>query len=189
MEIKAITEALEWMKNTNYTSAIFVTDSMSSLEKVKKNMLYADWKRHINGTNLNSIRWIFCPGHAGVRGNERADELAGQAQIGGTLTLDPATVLASAQERIFREEENEESHTLEVLKGKGIKRGAGRSSHMRGPARRISNQLTMETISLHTLKWLLQRREEQLRTCADCDDTDTDDNEVQFTRWNLTNQL
>ena len=39
MEIKAITEALEWLKNTNYTSAIFVTDSMSSLEEVKKNAL------------------------------------------------------------------------------------------------------------------------------------------------------
>ena len=104
-----------------------------------------------------------------------AIELGHFIQIGGTLTLDPATVLASAQERIVREEENEESHTLEVLKGKGIKRGAGRSSLMRGPARRISNQLTMETISLHTLKWLLQRREEQLWTCTDCDDTDTEE--------------
>ena len=41
----------------------------------------------------------FCPGLAGVKGNERADELAGQAEIRGTLTLDPATVLAFAQEK------------------------------------------------------------------------------------------
>ena len=74
-------------------------------------MLYADLKQHINDNNFNSVRWIFCPGHAGARGNERADELAGPAQIGGTLTLDPPTVLASAHEKIFREE-NEESHSL-----------------------------------------------------------------------------
>ena len=89
---------------------------MSSLEKVKKNMLHADWKRHINGSKLDNVRWIFCPGHAGVKGNERADELAGQAKIRGTLTHDPATVLASAQEKVPKEEENEESHTLDELK-------------------------------------------------------------------------
>ena len=175
MEVKAITEALGWLNTTNYTSAVFVTDSMSSLEKVKKNMLHADWKRHINGSKLDGVRWIFCPSHAGVRGKERADELASQGEIRGTLTLDPATVLASAQEKVLKEEENEESHTLDELKRKGIRRGAGRSSHLRGPARRISNQMIMETISLHTLRWLLKRREEQLWTCADCDDTDTED--------------
>ena len=45
---------------------------------------------------------MFCPGHAGARENERADELAGQTEIGGTLSLGPATVLiASAQDRTY----------------------------------------------------------------------------------------
>ena len=93
MEVKAITEALTWLKDNNYHSAIFVTDSMSTLEKVKKEMLYADWSQLIAGGGLTRIKWIFCPGHAGVRGNERADRLAGQATIKeGELTLDPHCV-------------------------------------------------------------------------------------------------
>ena len=44
-------------------------------------MIFTDWsvKRGIK---------ILCPGQAGVDGNERADELAGVAVVGGTVTLD-----------------------------------------------------------------------------------------------------
>ena len=43
MEMKAITEALNWTKATEHRTAILVTDSMSTLAKVKRHMLYADW--------------------------------------------------------------------------------------------------------------------------------------------------
>ena len=89
MEIKAITEMLEWIKNLPYTRAICLTDSQSTLAKIDTSKLYADWLKAINASNLQKLLWILCPGHAGVHGNERADTLAGMADIAGELTLDP----------------------------------------------------------------------------------------------------
>ena len=79
MEIKAISEALTWLQTNNHQRAVIVTDSMSTLQKVQKKMLYTDWKTTISASSLERIAWIFCPGHAEVIGNERADKLAGDS--------------------------------------------------------------------------------------------------------------
>ena len=91
MEVVAITEAFRWLKDTDYESATIVTDSMSTLEKVRRTMLYDEWKHLIRRSNLSRVVWIFCPGHAGVAGNERADVLAGEAVVGEPIALDPPT--------------------------------------------------------------------------------------------------
>ena len=175
MEIKAISEAMTWLMINNHQRAVIVTDSMSTLQKVQKKMLYADWKSTISASNLERIAWIFCPGHAGVSGNERADRLAGDAATRGTLVLDPPTVMASVEEWINDNRVVSESHTLEILKEQGVQRGSGKDSLLCDPTRRITNQLKMETISRHTLKWTLKRRGEQIWTCAACDDPDAGD--------------
>ena len=43
MEIKAISEALKYLQQQGIKKAVIVTDSMSTLQKVKKELLYADW--------------------------------------------------------------------------------------------------------------------------------------------------
>ena len=63
------------------------------------------------------------------------------------------------------------SNTTDILKGKGIQRGAGRKSDLRGSTRRISNQLLMETISLNTLRQTLLWREEKIWINPDFDDS------------------
>ena len=96
MEVVAITEAFRWLKDTDYNkSATIVADSMSTLEKVRRTMLYDEWKHLIRRSNLSRVVWIFCPGHAGVAGNERADVLAGEAVVGEQIALDPPTVMAA----------------------------------------------------------------------------------------------
>ena len=70
-----------------------------------------------------------CPGHAGVRGNERVDALAGQATVESGLTLDPDTVLALVSEYLD-DNRAETSQTTQSLKDAGIKRGAGRNSNL-----------------------------------------------------------
>ena len=134
-------------------------------------MLIADWVAAINQSNLQCVRWIFCPGHAGVRGNERADALAGEAENKSTLNSDPPTVLAVVSEH-FELARLDTSNTTSILKEKGIPRGVGRKCDLRGPARCISNQLLMVTVSLATLWWSLQRRAELLWQCLQCDDAD-----------------
>ena len=92
--MEVITEMLEWVRQQPITRLVCLTDSMSTLEKIATGMLYADWAASIQQSNLQCIRWIFCPGHAGVCGNECTDALAGQATTESNLTLDPETVLA-----------------------------------------------------------------------------------------------
>ena len=85
-------------------------------------MLHADWVEAIKHSNLQCVRWIFCPGYAGVRGNERADALAGEARIDSTLTLDPPTVRTLVSEHLELTRVDT-SHTTSLLKEKGIPRG------------------------------------------------------------------
>ena len=94
MKFRAISETFSWLQDTVYESAIILTDSMSTLEKIRKACLHAEWKRAIEQSKLTRVVWIFCPGHAGVRGNERADELAGQAALGDNPKIGQATVIA-----------------------------------------------------------------------------------------------
>ena len=42
MEIKAISEALKYLQEQRIRKAVIVTDSMSTLQKVKKELMYAD---------------------------------------------------------------------------------------------------------------------------------------------------
>ena len=93
-EINAVTLALRWAMNQPYSRLVFVTDSLSTLEKIRQGNLHADWTPLINASNIRRIIWIYCPGHAGVKGNETADRLAGNAQItqGVQILLDKNTV-------------------------------------------------------------------------------------------------
>ena len=170
MEVRAITEALQWLCDNGHAHSIFVTDSMSTLELVRQGMYYADWKPIIQESQLDSITWIFPPGHAGVRGNERADVLAGAAEVKGDLIMDPPAVRAAVQDMLSATRVEEYSHTLNRLIEKNVARGDGRQGKLYGPAKRRSNQLLMETISIYTLRWTLQRRGVSLRTTSDDDE-------------------
>ena len=61
----------------------------------------------------------------------------------------------------------EDSYTLDRLKEKNVARVDGRQGMLHGPAKRRANQLLMETISIYTLRWTLQRRGESLWTSVD----------------------
>ena len=161
MEIKAITEGLKWLGESQHSKATFLTDSKSTLDKIETGSLYADWVKTIQDTQtISRLQWIFCPGHAGVKGNERADQLAGSAKIEGVLTLDAPTVIGLVRDHLASTRV-EDSFTKEMLIEKGVKPGEARKCELRDPVRRCINQLMMETISLQTLRWTLKRRGEE----------------------------
>ena len=60
-----------------------------------------------------------------------------------------------------------------LVQNKGIQRGDGRKSELRGASRRYSNQLATETASRHTLWWQLQRRAKQMWACPECNDANS----------------
>ena len=53
-----------------HTHAITLTDSMSLLRKVKSEMGSPDWNVSMIDIHLPTLLWVYCPGHAEVKGNE-----------------------------------------------------------------------------------------------------------------------
>ena len=96
--------------------------------------------------------------------------LAGEAEVKGDLIMDPPAVRAAVQDMLVRTRVAEDFHTLNCLIEKNVARGAGRQGELYGPAKRRHNQLLMETISIYTLRWTLQRRGESLETTSDDDE-------------------
>ena len=63
MEVKAITQALQYLATTLAKKAFIATDSMSTLQKIQTGMLYCDWINPIKRSKLQTVTWLFCPGH------------------------------------------------------------------------------------------------------------------------------
>ena len=87
--------------------AIILTDSVSLLQKVKSAMGSPDWNVSMVDIHLRKLLWVYCPGHAGVKGNDPADRLAGKATLTSGLLLERSEVfeelgalLAGAKPRI-----------------------------------------------------------------------------------------
>ena len=76
-----------------WTQSYKYTDSMNLLQKVESGMGCPYWHTAMHSLRLQRLLWIYCPGHAGVSGNERADRLASTADITSGLQLGRAEVL------------------------------------------------------------------------------------------------
>lgn len=79
---------------------------------------------------------IYCPGHVGVRGNERADALARKATVDGTVMIRDKIDLIKAMTVTFQNEEEGECDSVCVQRmiGMIVTRGKGRKSCLGGKA-------------------------------------------------------
>ena len=166
MEEEAATAALSWLSTTSYTGAVIVTDSQSMLRKLESGFIKPEWKGAILQSRLKHLVWIFTPGHAGVKGNERADELAGEAALSYDFLWSQRDV-TMALEKIC-EEQAKDSATMERLLELNITKGSGVKSTLRGEERYRVNQLNTGTISSATLSWMLRKKTEHEWTCPNC---------------------
>ena len=128
------------------THTVIRTDSMSLLQKVESGMGCPD--------RLERRLWIYCPGHAGVSGNERADRLASTGEITSGLQLGRAEVLRGL--RNFLNMDMPEHHSIDRLKERGVEKGSGRHSTLQGRQRSVFNQTNIGTVSRATLGRLLR---------------------------------
>ena len=81
MDVEAVTHALCWIASrgdSQPTHAIILTDLVSLLQKVKSGMGSPDWNMSMVNVHLWKLLWVYCPGHAGMKGNDRADTETGR---------------------------------------------------------------------------------------------------------------
>ena len=112
MEVEAVTHAIQWLA-AQITYAIILTFSMNLMQKVS-GMGCPDWHTAMHSLRLRRPLWIYCPGHAGVSGNERADRLASTADITSCLQLGRAEALQGL--RNFLNMDRAEHHSTDRLK-------------------------------------------------------------------------
>ena len=104
--------------------------------------------------HLRKLQWVYCPGHAGVKGNVLADRLAGKAAFTSGLLLGRSEVLRSL--RYYLRAQSQGHHTIGHLKERGVERGSARRSYLKGRERAIVSQTNIVTVSKATLGKLLR---------------------------------
>ena len=100
------------------------------------------------------LLWIYCPWHAGISGNERANRLASTADITSGLQLGRAEVLRGL--RNFLNMVRPEHHSTDCLTERGVEKGNGRHSTLQCRERSVFNQANIGTVSRATLGKLLR---------------------------------
>ena len=159
MEMEAVTHALRWIASrrdnqTTTRAVVLLTDCMNLLQKVKSGLGSPDWHLAMQDIQLEKLVWIYCPGHAGVRGNERADSLARKAALTRGLRLGKSEVLGRLRRRL--QVQSQAHYIIERLEERGIGRGSARRSTLKGRDRAIFNQTNIGHVSKETLRTLLK---------------------------------
>ena len=93
---------------------------MNLLQKVQSGMGCPDWHTAMHRLGLQRLLWIYCPEHAGLSGNERADRPASTADITSGLQLGRAEVLRGLGHSLNME--GPEKHSVDRLKEKSGER-------------------------------------------------------------------
>ena len=100
--------------------------------------------------HLRKLLWVYYyPGHAGVKGNDRADRLAGKATLSSGSLLGGPEVLRSF--RHYLRAQSQGHYIIDRLEERGVGRGSARRSSLKGREKAIVNQTNTGTVSKATL--------------------------------------
>ena len=108
--------------------------------------------------HLQKLLWVYCPGHAGVKVNDRADRLAGKAVLTSGLLQGRSELLRSL--RHYLQAQNQGHHTIDLLEERGVERGSAKRSSLKGRERAFVNPTNVGTVLKGTLEKLSERRGE-----------------------------
>ena len=72
-----------------------------------------DWNVSMIDIHLRKFLWLYCPGHAGVKRNDRADRLAGKATLTSGLLLGTSEVLRNLKH--YLRAQSQGHHTTDRL--------------------------------------------------------------------------
>jgi ribonuclease HI len=71
---------------------------MSMLKTIEQDWIRKEWLSSLTCSTLKSVTFIFVIGHAGVKGNERVDRLAGEASVQDGEVMDGSDILNALRE-------------------------------------------------------------------------------------------
>ena len=89
-----------------------------------------DWNVSIVNIYLQKLLWVYCPGHAGMKGNDQADRLAGKATLTSGLLLGRSEVLRSLRHHLRAQSQGQ--HTIDRLDERGMERVSARWTSLKG---------------------------------------------------------
>ena len=154
MEVEAVTHALCWIAprgDSRTTHAIILTDSISLPQKVNSGMGSPDWIKPMVDIHFQNLLCVYCPG---VKGNDRADRLAGKATLTSGFLLGRSAVLRSL--RHYQRAQSQGHHTVDSLEERGAERESATRSSLKGRERAIVSQTNTVTVPKATLENLLR---------------------------------
>ena len=164
MAVETVTHALRWIASrgdSRTTHAIILTDSKSSLQKVKSGMGSPDWNASMVDIHLQKLLRVYCSGHAGMKGNDRPHRLAGKATLTSGLLLGRSGVWRSLKHYLRAQGQGHD--TIDRLEERGVERESARRSSLIGRETAIVNQTNIGTVSKATLGKLLRDGVERIR--------------------------
>ena len=104
--------------------------------------------------HLHSVGYYIYILSAGVKGNDRADGLTGEASLTSGLLFGRSEVLRSL--RHYLRAQSRGHRTTDRLEERGVERGSARRSSLKGRERAIVNRTNIGTVSKATLGTLLR---------------------------------
>ena len=143
-----LSEAQEHAHETDLV--IVATDSQSLLRRLDTGWSPPEWW---DMAGVETV-WVYCPGHAGIELNERADRLASRENATTNRILLSASDIRHLLIQKQREAHQLNSHgsaEVERMAARGLERGWVRRSRRSGAIGRLACQLACGTISRTTL--------------------------------------
>ena len=158
-EAEAFEDALVWIsQNTSpHDKVAILTDSLSLVSKVESGMIRKSWLKHMNRIRAFIIL-AYIPGHCGIPFNERADQLAGDAQPVGNLQREPSDIMAVLKSQTTQMEITRQSQywSTQRLKDRNRKYGEGAKLKVRGRQRYLHNQLELGVLTKASLRKVIE---------------------------------
>ena len=101
-----------------YNSKVIYNLCMYGMGRPGRNMSVAD-------IHIRKFLWVYCPGHAGVKGNDRGDRLVDKATLTSGLLLGRSEVLRNLRQ--YLRAQSQGYHTIYRLQERCVETGS--SSH------------------------------------------------------------
>ncbi|XP_043195193.1 uncharacterized protein LOC122366724 [Amphibalanus amphitrite] len=151
-ELEAIFRGLDLARSAHpdLAACIICTDSQSLLRKLESGSAPPEWH-----DLPQQVVWVYCPGHAGVQLNDRADHLAGSGSASDYLELGTQDIQLIIRDRQLSSRDDG-SWEERRMSERGLQRGWAAKSTSRGRAAHTMCQLATGTLSRAALTRVFQ---------------------------------